>query len=58
MSDLSVIVISISVIVLCWAVVRINQRLDHVFRNRKFLNDLGKSDEPAKETPVGSHLEA
>jgi hypothetical protein len=32
-NDLSVVVISISVIVLCWAVVRINQKLDETLRN-------------------------
>ena len=34
-NDLSVVVISISVIVLCWAVVRINQKLDETLRNPK-----------------------
>ena len=39
-SDLSVIWISISVIVLCWAVVRINQKIDETIRNYKYGNTL------------------
>jgi hypothetical protein len=39
-SDLSVVVISVSVILLCWAVVRINQKIDEAIRNPKDFNSL------------------
>lgn len=43
-TDLSVIWISISVIVLCWAVVRINQKIDETIRNHKYNNTLDSFD--------------
>lgn len=38
--DLSVVWISMAVIVLCWAVVRINQKIDEIIRNHKYNNAL------------------
>ena len=40
LSELSVIWISLSVIVLCWAVVRINQKIDEAVSNYKHANRL------------------
>ena len=45
MSDLSVVVISISVIVLCWAVVRLNQKLDEAIRKSRPNNDFAAWDD-------------
>jgi hypothetical protein len=39
-SEFSVIWISLSVIVLCWAVVRVNQKIDELIRNHKYDNVL------------------
>ena len=39
MSDFSVIVISLAVIVLCWAVVRINQKIDDMTGKPNLFND-------------------
>jgi len=39
MSDFSVIVISLAVIVLCWAVVRINQKVDEMTGKSNSFND-------------------
>jgi hypothetical protein len=55
-----VVVISISVIVLCWAVVRINQKLDETLRNPKPDSTLdpwprgGQTDRSPAGEPVGS----
>jgi len=43
-NDFSVVWISISVIVLCWAVVRINQKIDETIRNHKYNNTLDGFD--------------
>jgi uncharacterized protein YoxC len=40
MSDFSVIVISLAVIVLCWAVVRINQKIDQTLRKSQCFSEL------------------
>lgn len=40
MSDFSVIVISLAVIVLCWAVVRINQKIDEMTGKSNSFSDL------------------
>jgi hypothetical protein len=40
MSDFAVIVISLSVIVLCWAVVRINQKIDESTGKPHSMNEL------------------
>ena len=44
MNDFSVVWISISVIVLCWAVVRINQKIDEMIHNHKYSNTLDGRD--------------
>lgn len=56
LSELSVIWISISVIVLCWAVVRINQKIDEAVSNYKQGNTLGSSSEPAGPTSKQSQI--
>lgn len=49
MSDFSVIVISLAVIVLCWAVVRINQKIDEITGNSQSINPLDTDNrEPAR----------
>jgi hypothetical protein len=47
-SELSVIWISLSVIVLCWAVVRINQKIDEAIRNYKPHNSIEISSPPPR----------
>ena len=42
-SEFSVIWISLSVIVLCWAVVRVNQKIDELIRNHKYDNVLDQT---------------
>jgi hypothetical protein len=55
-SDFSVIWISISVIVLCWAVVRINQKIDETIRNYRPNSILDGTSRPGS-TP-GEHPDA
>jgi uncharacterized protein YoxC len=43
-SDLSVVVISLSVIVLCWAVIRVNQKLDEAIHNPLHPNELSSAE--------------
>lgn len=50
-SELSVIWISISVIVLCWAVVRINQKIDEAVSNYKHGNSLDPLQETQDRAP-------
>ena len=53
-SELSVVVISVSVILLCWAVVRINQKIDEAIHNPNNINALdewNRSDEPQETGP-------
>jgi uncharacterized protein YoxC len=50
MSDFSVIVISLAVIVLCWAVVRINQKIDEMTDNSESIKEL----DPGTREPVRS----
>lgn len=40
MNDLTVVAISLSVILLCWAVVRINQKIERAMRNTPPVNEL------------------
>ena len=49
MSDFSVIVISMAVIVLCWAVVRINQKIDDSLRKPISLNDIADTPQVPAE---------
>lgn len=58
-SELSVVWISVAVIVLCWAVVRVNQKIDEMIRNHKYSNmlDLDPPDEsnaPTRREHAGS----
>jgi hypothetical protein len=53
-SDLSVVVISISIILLCWAVVRINQKIDEAIRNPNGINDLDDWNGAGEPSGVGS----
>ena len=50
-SDLSVIVISLSVIVLCWAVIRINQKLDEAIHNPLSSNELNSPEREGETEP-------
>jgi len=50
MSDLSVVVISVSVIVLCWAVVRLNQKLDESIRKSRPISALDPWDDASSES--------
>ena len=51
-SELSVVWISVAVIVLCWAVVRVNQKIDEMIRNHKY-NSLLDIEQPAdSEAPT------
>jgi hypothetical protein len=52
MSDFSVIVISLSVIVLCWAVVRINQKIDEMTGKSNLFSDFDilEREPPKRET--------
>ena len=53
-SELSVIWISVSVIVLCWAVVRINQKIDEAVSKYKHINNLDSvQDSPEKAAGIG-----
>lgn len=53
-SELSVIWISISVIVLCWAVVRINQKIDEAVSKYKQVNGLDpQSDLSERASGIG-----
>ena len=53
-SELSVIWISISVIVLCWAVVRMNQKIDEAVSNYKNSMNLDSAqDSPEKASGIG-----
>ncbi len=54
-SELSVIWISISVIVLCWAVVRINQKIDEAVSNYKHGNNLESVQEAPEKAPGRPH---
>lgn len=49
-SEFSVIWISLSVIVLCWAVVRINQKIDETIHNLKYDNALEQTPQ-RRQTP-------
>ena len=49
-SEFSVIWISLSVIVLCWAVVRVNQKIDELIRNHKYDNVLDHTS-PRRQAP-------
>jgi hypothetical protein len=51
-SELSVVVISVSVILLCWAVVRINQKIDETIRNPNNINLLDEWDRPVDRHEV------
>ena len=54
MSDFSVIVVSLAVIVLCWAVVRINQKVDEMNSNPLSFRELDvmeEKSEPAEMSP-------
>ena len=53
-SDLSVIVISVSVILLCWAVVRLNQKIDETIRNPKSESTLDAWSEAREPAPRSS----
>jgi hypothetical protein len=54
-SDVSVVVISMSVILLCWAVVRLNQKLEDSSHSRKQPNDIGP--ESGCSRPAGESTE-
>jgi len=57
MSDFSVIVISLSVIVLCWAVVRINQKIDDMTGKSNSFSDFDILErEPSKRQTSGAKL--
>ena len=56
LSELSVIWISLSVIVLCWAVVRINQKIDEAVSNYKQSNHLESGSETAGPTSRQSRV--
>jgi len=58
-SELSVVWISVAVIVLCWAVVRVNQKIDEMIRSHKYSNTLetdqtDESGTPHRREPAGS----
>ena len=44
LGDLSVVAISISVIILCWVVVRLNQKLEQAMYNLKSHKEIGSKD--------------
>lgn len=48
MEDLTVIAISLSVILLCWAVVRVNQRIDQALRNSPSSKELDRAHETSE----------
>lgn len=52
MTDLSVVVISLSVIVLCWAVVRLNQKLNDTLSKQLSDNTIDSMHERPSENPV------
>lgn len=54
-SELSVIWISLSVIVLCWAVVRMNQKIDEAVSNSKHINNLDSLIEPSETASDSGH---
>jgi len=59
MNDFSVVVISVSVIVLCWAVVRLNQKLDESIRKSRPANELDPwADGPSKPAAVAGNKAA
>lgn len=43
MNDLTVVAISLSVILLCWAVVKVNHRIEQALRNPKQVNKLDQA---------------
>jgi len=48
MNDLTVIAISLSVILLCWAVVRINQKIERSLRNPSSINEIDSGTDPGE----------
>lgn len=53
-SEFSVVWISMSVIVLCWAVVKLNQKIDEMIRNYKYTSSLDGQTQP-DEAPADRH---
>ena len=53
LSELSVIWISLSVIVLCWAVVRMNQKIDEAVSKYKHTNRLDLETDPSGPVAEG-----
>jgi hypothetical protein len=59
MNDYSVVIISVSVIVLCWAVVRLNQKLDESIRKSRPANGLDPwADGPSEPAAVAGNKSA
>lgn len=55
MNDFAVIAISLSIIVLCWVVVRVNSRLDSSSRNAKQHNEMDMATESPVSADSGPH---
>jgi hypothetical protein len=55
MNDFTVVAISLSIIVLCWVVVRINHRLENPTRNLKQHSEIDMASESSAGADSGPH---